>query len=70
MQDNTNFNIMYGRVQDTEGLTYQILSHIVQILDNRCVYFIFSLMTAYETTRNMYPTHFYYAFLNKIWCFD
>lgn len=70
MQDNTNFNIMYGCVQGTEGLTYGILSHIIQILDSLCVYFIFSLMTAYETSRNMCPIHFYYAFLNKMCCFD
>ena len=39
---------MYGCVQDTEDLTYRILSHFMQILSNRSVYFIFSLMTAYE----------------------
>lgn len=65
MQDNTNCSMMYGCVQDTEGLTYRILSHFVQILSIRSVYFIFGLMTAYETSRNMYPIHFHYAFLNK-----
>jgi hypothetical protein len=64
MQDNTNFNVMYGFVQGTEGWTYRILSHITQILDSRCEYFIFSLMTAYETSRNMYPIRYHYAFLN------
>jgi hypothetical protein len=69
MQDNSNF-IMYGCVQSTEGLTYRILSHIIQILDSQCAYLIFSLMTAYEPSRNMYPIHFHYAFLNKMCCFD
>lgn len=44
MQDNTNFNIMGGFVQGTESLIYRMLSHVTQILDSRCVYFIFSLM--------------------------
>ena len=52
MHDNTNFNIMYGFVQGT-GLTYGILLPVIQIWDSRCVYFIFSLMTAYETSRNI-----------------
>jgi hypothetical protein len=70
MQDNTNFNIMYSCVQGTDGLTHRILSHIIHILDSRCLYAIFSPMTAYENPEICIPHIFIMHFSIKCVVFD